>query len=410
MCKIQNLFMIITATVMFWSHHALSDARFGTRQMTPQGHEDGEVIPVQFTIELGNSSGSVRELLESQGYSEVQITESGFTTVRAQACFQGSRYLIKVKTIGARISRLAKIGECQPVLSSSDIVNQLKSDGYSRISLDIVDGDIYQVQACRGDSRMRLRINRYGKIVGQDKRGRCRNVLDAAEVRQRLREKHFDRIKLVSESPRQFTFEACKGRDRVNLHIRTNGSIRREIRVGNCAPPIELWQVKSIVENRGYNRVVVVDKNSPVYGVEACQGTRLMHIRLDRFGEIRNTKQIGECEPALNEKTLDAHLRERGENRIVVEARGSGGFIVQSCYKNQRHRTEFDLYGTVLDRKMIGECSPAPRLTQIIRQFEKQNITNPNLVVEGCKNGRLYRYQVNVFGEIRNSKSFGKCR
>ena len=409
MYKIQNLFVIVPAMVMFWSSSALSDARFRAHQFKPQVAVNWGAQQVQFTIELGNSSGNVRELLESQGYSEIQITKSSFTSVRAQACFQGSRYLVKVKTIGARISRLAKIGECQPIFSPTDIVNQLAANGYSRISLDIVEGDTFEVRACRGGDRMKLRANRYGKIVEQVRLGRCREILDAAEVKQRLREDNYDRIKLVKESSRQYKFEACRGRKLVSLQIRKDGTVRRQSAIGNCAPPIELWQLKSIVEKRGYNRVIIVDRKLPGYGVEACRGRKLMQLKVDRYGEIRKTNRIGECEPAFNKKTLDAHLRDRGANRIVVTAQGSDGFITQSCYRKQKFRTEFDLYGTVQDRRRIGECAPPPRLTEVVKQFEKQDVFNPNLLVEGCRSGRLYRYRINTFGEIISSKRLGKC-
>ncbi len=405
-CKQLLVFLValvpVGANAQIWSSVSLPD----------QMHEfqTGMIMDAQFTIEFGNSSGGIKRLLESQGYTEVQITKRKLTSVRAQACYRGSRYVVKVKTIGGIINRVSKIGECRPTVSAEDLTKQLKQDGYRRISIEDSNSDGFKILACRNKKRIAFRFDEYGRVVDRKDLGRCRDQLDVAEIKQRLRQDGYNRIDLINQENRRFRFRACRGTNRFDIRVGRKGRIQVEDRIGRCSPPIEARQLREIVENRGYDRVVVIDRKLPVYGVEACQESKLMQLSINRYGEIKKVTRIGKCDPPLNSRQITALLRETGANRIEVESLGRRGFITRSCLKLVKYRNEFDVYGASLERTRIGKCAPPPRLTKVVRDFRNDDYSNLRIIVEGCRNGRRIQTLIDEFGEIKNRRRVGTCR
>lgn len=364
----------------------------------------------QLSIEIGGSSQSIVRSLENAGYSEVQITKSGFSSIRAQACFKGGRYSLKINRFSGQIKRGAKIGECRPVLGPKGVAAKLRADGYRRISIDEGKGEGYNVVACTRGQRFRLRVNQYGDTLKRSKLGRCREKLDVAEITQRLRENRFNRVRLIKENGRQLVFEACSGLRRMRLRVRRDGKIERERRIGSCRPPINHWNIPGILAGKGFDRISVVDKKLPVYRAEACRRLKLIEVRLNRFGEIRKQTQIGDCNPPLNKAQVVKMIRQSGANRINVRVDSSGAFVATSCHRGKQVRSRFDKYGKLFDRNVIGKCAPPPHLGKILRGFGERNLADMQVYVEGCRKGRRVRIEIDRYGEVIDRKRIGRCK
>lgn len=363
----------------------------------------------QLSIELGGSTKKVERRLENAGYSEIQITKSGFTSVRAQACFEGSRYVVKINRFNGRIRRSTKIGECRSVLAPGDIIAMLRDDGYRRISIEGDNGEVYRVIACDRGRHFRIRINQYGDTLGKRNLGRCRKRLDVAEIQQWLRENKFNRLKLVRRDNRRIVFEACHGRNRLRLRVAIDGRIIRQRRIGSCTPPINHWNIPGILEEKGFDCITVVDKKLPVYRAEACRRLRLIEVRMNRFGDILKETRVGDCDPSMNKKQVIDLIRQSGANRIHVHVDSSGAFVATSCYRRDKVRSRFDKYGKLFDRDVIGKCPPPPHLGKVLRNFEEKNFSDLQIYIEGCRKGRRIRFEIDHIGEIISRNRIGRC-
>lgn len=364
----------------------------------------------QLSVEIGGSSQSIVRSLENAGYSEVQITKSGFSSIRAQACFQGGRYSLKIKRFSGKVRRVAKIGECRPALGPKGVAAKLHADGYRRISIDEGKGGGYNVVACTRGQRFRLRVNQYGDTLKRSKLGRCRQRLSVGEISQRLREDRFNRVRMVDENKGRYVFEACRGANKLRLRVGRDGRIQRERRIGSCRPPINHWNIPGILAEKGFDRITVVDKKLPVYRAEACRKLKLIEVRLNRFGEIRKQTKIGDCDPPLNKAQVVRMIRQSGANRIDVRVDSSGAFVATSCHRGKQVRSRFDKYGKLFDRDVIGKCAPPPHLGKILRGFGERNFTDMQVYVEGCRKGRRVRIEIDRYGEVIDRKRIGRCK
>ncbi|MGI9387832.1 MAG: hypothetical protein ACR2OX_10420 [Methyloligellaceae bacterium] len=371
---------------------------------------DAPMRLAQLSVEFGGSEGDVKRSLERAGYTEVRITKSGFSSIRAQACYQGGRYVIKVRRFSGKISRGAKIGECRPVLDEANIIKRLRNNKYRRISIYAHDGDVFRLVACRRGRRFRMEVNHYGDTVTKDEVGRCRKQFNAAEIRQRLRDDGYNRIKLIGENDRRFVFQACEELRRVNLRVRRNGNIGRKRRVGRCSPPINHWNIPGLMEDRGYDRIVLVDKKLPVFVAEGCRDLKLVQVKFNRFGDILKETRTGDCDPPLTKDQVIDLIQKTGANRIQVEVDRAGNFVATSCHKFKLYKSRFDKYGKLFDQDVVGKCGQPPRLSEVLENFENRKLRDVQLFVEGCRRGRRIRFEINEYGEVKERKRVGRCR
>ena len=96
-----------------------------------------------------------------------------------------------------------------------------------------------------------------------------------------------------SELPR-YVAEACDGNHRVRVRLNRNGAVTKRENIGRCGPAaatkidtgIRPGQIKDILGRNGYRRIDVVDRELPTYVAEACKNKRAYRIQLNRLGEI----------------------------------------------------------------------------------------------------------------------------
>lgn len=405
--KLYQAVLLTILSVSIFSHVAHS----ASLQIPSKVQTESTITPAQVTIELGGDERDMRRRLRRAGYSQIRFTKKGFMKIRAEACFDGNRYRVSIKRIGFRIKREGKIGTCREPLALDAILSKLKSQGYSRISITETRGGRYEAIGCRRGSRDKIIVNRFGETKDTKRVGRCRSGGRFDYIVLSLRDEGFNRVKLIERDGRRFVVEACQRNTKYRLRVNPAGRILRERRIGRCQPPIRVSQIPSILKDRGFNRIKIVDGQIPFYRAEACRDNSRFEVTLSRFGQIFKVDVIGECEPPINKKDVFTILEKRGVNRIKITKSGPAGFVAAGCNRRERMEYRIDPYGSLLKRSVIGRCAPPPRVGQVLRDFrENEKLRGVGIFVEGCRKGRLLRFEIDRFGEVIKQERIGRCR
>ncbi len=386
-------------------------ANAASLQIPSKVQSETNIIPAQISIDFGGDEREIRRRLRRAGYSQIRFTKKGFTKIRAEACFDGTRYRVSIKRLGFRVRREGKIGTCRTPLTFDEVMAKLKTQGYSRISITEIRGGRYEVIACRRSSRDKLIINRFGETKDSKSVGRCRKGGRFDYIVLSLRDEGFNRIKLIERDGRRFIVEACQRNTKYRLRVNPAGRILRERRIGRCQPPIRVGQIIPILKDRGFNRIKIIDDQIPFYRAEACRDNNRFEVTLSRFGQIFKVDVIGECEPPIAKKDVFTILKKRGVNRIQITKSGPAGFVAQGCNRLERMEYRIDPYGAVLKRSVIGRCTPPPRVGQVLRDFRvNKKLRDVGIFVEGCRKGKLLRFEIDRFGEVLKEERIGRCR
>lgn len=371
------------------------------------GAATGAVRLAQLRLDFGVSDATVMRSLRRDGYTEIDIFYRGMTKARVRACKNGVRYQMEVAPSG-RIKSAGKIGECRVRITLGEARGILRKRGYREIHLEQMPDDAYRGAACRGRDRMRMSVSPFGEVRELKPLGRCRHLLTRQEVAARLRSRGYNRIDFADRPPPPFIAKACRKRDRVRLVIVGSGRIQREERIGECAPPIDPRRIADVLERKGFTRVRVTDDVLPRYGAEACKKEIRFEIALNRFGDIRDRREIGRCPTSLSRDQLADKLRAEGFRGIRFVESGPRGHVVEACQGDERLRIEFSPYGETLFDRVLGPCK-SPRIGKLIDDFKKRGTTGVTLYLEGCRNGRRVQVEFDRFGTALNARRVGRC-
>ncbi|MEM8686098.1 MAG: hypothetical protein AAGF81_02140 [Pseudomonadota bacterium] len=346
--------------------------------------------------------------LRQQGYSQIKITKQTFKRINFEACQDGIRYLVKMTALG-RVRSKTQIGECRrPGLSVEQVRRKLREEGYNRIKFTDRELPRYVAEACRRDRRVELILSRRGEIRDARRIGRCAPPIDPRDIARVLRDQGYSRIKVTDNQLPRYAAEACRKGERFELRMNRFGEIRDERRIGTCRRPINPDQIARILRDKGYTRVQIIDDRLPRYLAEACRKNDRMEVTLNRFGDIVEQLRISGCRPALSAKQFLKVLRDRGYRRIRYRGQDGTDFLVRACYQNKRYRARFSQYGEVLTRRNAGPCV-STTLDALAARMRKRGMEQLTFVVEGCRNGRKYRTRVDAFGDPIERERLGRC-
>jgi len=363
----------------------------------------------QLKLNFGLTRDDARRLLFESGYLDIRITRTSFKNIRAQACFNGIRYGLKVRRLSGRVIRGKEIGKCRRAFDAQEIAARLKRQGLDKISVSPVGRERFVANACDYDQRVRLDIDRYGEVLQRSITGRCQRGPNVGDIKRQLKNDGFSRIKVVEKTQRRLVVEACFSGDKVRLRLALNGRIRRQDVIGTCQRPIRAQDIARTLNRLGYSRVTVIDNQLPVYKAEACRQNSLMRVRLNRYGEVISASRLGPCSPPLTRQQVVEMLQRRGANRVEVISSNSRGFRATACYRLERREYRIDPYGAILNRQTIGRCEQAPRLNSVLKDFRSRGMRNVRILVEGCRNGRRLQIELNQFGDEINRRRIGRC-
>jgi hypothetical protein len=369
------------------------------------GH-DARAQSTQF--QLGLSDGMILNVMAQNGYHDVDITKKKLTKAQAEGCKGGNRYKVEINLDG-RIKKAVPIGNCRRFIGPQTARGILRQKGYRQISV-YPEGPQFAAVACRGDRRFRIVISPLGDIQHEKFIGRCANNLSEYDVAAILRARGFSRIKMQPVRRGNYGVEACRGDDKVGLVVDRAGVVVREQKIGRCDPPIHPASIPFLLSRFGISRVEVVDRRLPRYLAHGCRGNDRIEIAMNRFGEMMDERRIGRCDPPLTGPMLEQRLRNADYTGVKIVEQRNNGFTAEVCEDAALLRIDLTIFGETVSQTSLGDC-PTQRVGEVIADFERQGLSEATLYIEGCqRRGRRVRIELDRTGEEVNRAIVGRCR
>lgn len=360
----------------------------------------------QFTIEIGISRDKAVKRMVDLGYSQISILKKGFKTIRAEACQDGIRYEVRVAD-GYQVSNVRQTGVCRRTVNADAIEQNLANSGYTRIVIDTQNGNFVAL-ACRNENRLRITFSRQGEVLQRRKIGRCEEIFQPNDVRQVLRQAGYNRIQFLDRQLPWYRAEACLGQDRLELLLTRFGEVRRSVRTGSCDPELQPSQLVRFMENKGYSQIEVIDRRLPSYVVSACLNNSRLELELDRFGQITNRKQIGQCRAAMDEEEIAALLEKEGFTRVNIRKRRNGNFDISACFEGREKFATLSSFGELLSERDGQRCA-ARSITEIQSALEGRGFNDIRFSAEGCRFGRKVKVYFDQNGDRIGREKLGNC-
>ena len=205
-----------------------------------------------------------------------------------------------------------------------------------------------------------------------------------------------------------YVVQACLDADRYELSIDSFGNITDRRPIGACDAPVDPNELGRLLADLGLDRAKVIDSRPPRYRLEACRGRNQVEIVVNRYGRILDEVQIGRCSPPVSADDLTTILSKQGYSNIYVTDNGEDGFVVTACTNNRRNELLLTRYGEVLKQRELGRCTSLT-VSEVLKSLAKDGWQNTSAYVEGCRQGRRLRLQLNEFGEETGRERLGRC-
>ena len=371
----------------------------------------------QLQLPFGMSAERMRRRLQRDGYDEIEVTYVGILDAKADACRDSKRYRLKMRIDGnyeyrreiGRCRRQVNESELEALLRDKGYrqIDINEEPAGSRAA--------FIATACRDRRRFELEIDEFGDITRDRNIGRCeRELLSPRQVRAALGKDGFDRIKFTDRTPPRYIVEACRDNTRVRLVINRRGRVRERERVGRCAPPIDPKSIEVMLERDGYDRVDVVDREGPRYRAEACRGLSRMRMVISPWGDRLAERRIGDCDPPITLAQLEEQLEQHPEKRFRnVRVRQVNDprypFVARACVDDRRWDLYFTKWGQFGERKPAPGGCLSPRLTKIMEDLRETGHRRIRTFIEACQRRQLYRIEIDEYGDEINRVELGRC-
>ena len=360
----------------------------------------------QINIQIGVSTADATRVMLNNGFSQIQIYEKGFKSVRAKACKDGIQYRVQVDR-RKRIKSAVEIGSCRNEVTVAQVQRNLKANGYSRVLIDEQNGN-YVAIGCKDGRRTRIVLTRQGQVKQRRNIGRCEEALQPTDVAELLRRQGYNRIFFTDRQLPRYVAEACLKNRRSELVLNRFGEIRSEKRIGRCDPPIDPRNLARVLEDKGYDRVEIIDAELPRYQAEACQNNQRFNVVLNRFGEVIDRSSIGKCRSSLDRKEIANILANEGFTRINVKENSRGGFNITACLDGRQKIVRLTRYGELAEENDGGLCE-SRSVREVSENLQGRGLKKLEFYAEGCRNGRKIRIQLNEFGDRIGRERIGNC-
>ena len=137
-------------------------------------------VPVKSLVKtVAMSPRGIRRSLRKRGYRNIRFTDRRLPVYKVRACRNGKKFRLRLNRWGD-INRRVRIGWCDTSfgprnvgLSFPEIRSRLRDRGYHRIRFTDRRLPGYGARACKNGKRFALRLNRWGRIMDRDRRGWC---------------------------------------------------------------------------------------------------------------------------------------------------------------------------------------------------------------------------------------------
>ncbi len=248
----------------------------------------GEVLQRTVTgrCQRGPNIAEIRQQLRQDGFTEIRIVNKNQRRLVAEACFEGDKYRLRLSADG-RIQRRTVIGACARPIGPRNIAERLRDLGYRQIKVIDNQLPVYQAEACRQNSLIRVRMNRFGEVISTTRLGQCSPPLTRQQVVAMLQQRGANRVEIISSNNRGFRASACYRLERREYRIDPYGTILNRTVVGRCPQAPRLNSVLKDFRSRGIRDLRIL--------VEGCRNGRRLQIELNQYGDEINRQRIGRC-------------------------------------------------------------------------------------------------------------------
>jgi len=248
----------------------------------------GEILQRAVTgrCQRGPNIAEIRQQLRQDGFTKIKIVNKNQGRLVAEACFQGDKFRLRL-AVNGRIKRRTIIGACARPIGPRNIAKRLSDLGYRQIKVIDNQLPVYQAEACRQNSLIRIRMNRFGEVISTTRLGQCSPPLTRQQVVAMLQQRGANRIEIISSNNRGFRATACYRLEKREYRIDPYGAILNRTVVGRCSQPPRLNSVLKDFRSRGIRNLRIL--------VEGCRNGRRLQIELNQYGDEINRQRIGRC-------------------------------------------------------------------------------------------------------------------
>ncbi|GEM_PF-3192345 len=358
----------------------------------------------QLQIQIGGNEADFKARLAADGYDRITTKKLGLSESKFDACKDGRRFRIEFQWTG-KVERKV-IGECRRTIDETAIRKILNDRGFRRITIEDRAGKFLAI-GCLRSQRYRVEMNYYGDVTRERRIGSCQEALSPEDVISKLEEAGYNRVAFIDRKLPRYRAEACLRNDRLDLILDRNGDIRESNKIGRCRPEQQVNQLVSIMEEKGYSDVVVIDPKLPRYLAQGCRNGSLMEVTLNRWGDVSDEVRIGRCRTRLNEDEITAAMKENGYRNISIRVAGNS-YVTRGCKDNRYEEIVLSKAGRLIDRKELGNCN-APKINDLAETLRGRGLSKLQFFVEACQRKQRVRIMFDEFANRTGNEVIGKC-
>ena len=119
----------------------------------------------------------------------------------------------------------------------------------------------------------------------------------------------------------RYLAEACRGNDRVEVTLNRFGDIVDRLRVRGCRPALSAQQFLKVLRDRGYRRIRYRGQDGTDFLVRACYQNKRYRARFSQYGEVLTRRNAGACVSTTLD-ALANRLRKRGMEKLSFFVEG----------------------------------------------------------------------------------------
>ncbi|MEE9314064.1 MAG: hypothetical protein V3V02_05380 [Rhizobiaceae bacterium] len=344
--------------------------------------------------------------LHRDGFTEISAERRG-RRITATACRQNRRYELAFNRRGQLTNR-RDIGSCAAVgLNRAQIEEIMHTEGYTRVVVTDDQLPKYVAEACRGNDKIRVTMNRRGRVRSERRIGDCARQFNPGNLKALMQDKGYDRIKIVDDRRPPYVVRACKGADRMEVSIGRYGRLRRQNRLRACRSVIDPTTIAGVLQSNGYDRVRVLRKNRTPYLAEACKNDNLIELTIGRYGRIQKEERVGRCSQPITETALKDKLSKEGFINVGLTRRGDG-WRAEVCRNEVKVAIRIDAYGDLVRERNIGACT-SHTVLDVLKKLENRGAQQTSVQVIGCYRNTKYRWIFDRLGNRTGRERVGRC-
>lgn len=358
----------------------------------------------QFNIQIGGSEAEFKAHLAQNGFNRIDTVKLGLSESKFDACKGDKRYRVKFKWTGQTSQKV--IGNCRASITQKQVRRILKDRGYRRINIEDRAGKFLAV-GCLNKDRYRVEVNDFGDIGRERRIGSCQNDLSPADIAAKLEDAGFNRINFTDRQLPRYVTEACERKDRVELVMNRFGEIVESQRIGKCRSAISPDEITAILREKGYRRITLIDGQLPRYIAQACKKGKRFEVTMNRWGNVSNEVQVGQCRNAYSEEQIIASMRDNGYKNISIKMDGKN-YLTRGCKQNRLNEIILTRFGELVSRNDLGSCD-APRINDLAETLRNRGLSKLHFFVEACRGNKKVRISFDEFANRTGRQVIGNC-